>query len=159
LPFIAKAGKLNPNFFRDAVFASVRPLTAIVIIGVAAWCVVCSPAGAEDIGCNVHQGPCTALIQASVVSLDIFPKPVTAMRETTFVVTIAGPQPEQPPVIDLGMPAMTMGPNQVKLKRTGEGQYTGTGVIVRCASGKRTWFANVTLPGRGEVRFVFDVVY
>jgi len=131
----------------------------MLILGAVLWCLTGMPALGQDIPCEVNQGPCRTMIQASTVTLDISPKPVTAMRESTFLVTIAGPQPEQAPVIDLGMPAMKMGPNQVKLSRVNTGVYSGTGVIVRCASGKRTWFAKVVLAGMGEATFVFDVVY
>ena len=57
------------------------------------------------------------------------------------------------------MPGMKMGPNRVELKNTGNGAYEGRGVIVRCPSGRRTWFAHVTIPGTGEVKFIFDVIY
>ena len=63
------------------------------------------------------------------------------------------------PYIDLGMPAMKMGPNRVVLARAQQGFFEGRGVIVRCQSGRRTWFANVLIPGSGEVKFVFDVIY
>jgi len=136
-----------------------RRTRPILIMGAVLWCLAGLPALGQELPCEANQGPCRTMIQASTVTLDISPKPVTAMRESTFLVTIAGAQPEQPPVIELGMPAMRMGPHQVKLRQVNPGVYTGTGVIVRCPSGKRTWFANITLPGLGEARFVFDVVY
>jgi hypothetical protein len=81
------------------------------------------------------------------------------MQDLTFTVTLSGKLPEQAPYLDLGMPAMKMGPNRVQLKTAGDGIYKGKGVIVRCKSGRRTWFANVVVPGAGEAKFVFDVVY
>lgn len=138
---------------------SPRTLCTVLMIGAATWCLAGLPALAQDIPCEVNRGSCRAMVHATTVALDINPKPVTAMQELTFVVTIAGPQPEQDPFIDLGMPAMMMGPNRVKLTRINPGVFTGTGVIVRCPSGKRTWFARITLPGLGEAAFVFDVVY
>jgi hypothetical protein len=93
------------------------------------------------------------------VTLDITPRPVTAMQDSTFSVKISGNEPAQAPYLDLGMPAMKMGPNRVLLKPTGNGAYSGKGIIVRCKSGRRTWFANVVVPGAGEAQFVFDVVY
>jgi hypothetical protein len=93
------------------------------------------------------------------VSLEITPRPVKAMQDLVFKVSIEGASPAAPPHIDLGMPAMKMGPNQVALKPMGPGTYEGSGVIVRCPSGKRTWFANVIVPGSGEVKFIFDVIY
>ncbi len=111
------------------------------------------------INCQAHDGKCSLTLGAQTVTLEITPRPVTAMQDSNFRVTLSGNPPEQSPYIDLGMPAMKMGPNRVMLKPDGNGAYTGKGVIVRCKSGRRTWFANVFVPGAGEVKFVFDVVY
>ena len=116
-------------------------------------------AGSAAINCQPHEGPCTLPLGGETVTLEITPRPVTAMRTSVFAVTVSGKQPTGAPYIDLGMPAMKMGPNRVMLKPAGNGAYTGKGVIVRCKSGRRTWFANVVVPGEGEARFVFDVVY
>jgi hypothetical protein len=91
--------------------------------------------------------------------LDILPKPVKAMRDLTFVLHLTGKKPDANPYIDLDMPAMHMGRNRVRLEPAAKDGYRGKGVIVRCASGKRTWKATVTVPGSGVVEFVFDVVY
>jgi len=119
------------------------------------------PAMAADtmINCDAHKGVCSQSSGALTVSLEITPRPVKAMQDLVFKVSITGASPAEPPHIDLGMPAMKMGPNQVALKPTGPGTYEGTGVVVRCPSGKRTWFANVIVPGSGEVKFIFDVIY
>jgi hypothetical protein len=109
--------------------------------------------------CDVHQGACTAQLGNRVLTLDITPKPVKAMEDIAFTVTLTGEPPKKSPVIDLNMVAMDMGPNRVELKRAGDGTYTGTGVIVRCPSGKRKWKALVTVSGVGAAEFVFDVVY
>ena len=111
------------------------------------------------INCQAHDGKCSLLIGKETVTLEIKPRPVTAMQDSTFTVTLTGIAPEQAPFIDLGMPAMKMGPNRVQLQQTGDGTYVGKGIIVRCKSGRRTWFANVVVPGAGEAKFVFDVVY
>lgn len=120
-----------------------------------------NPALAADtlINCDAHKGVCSQSSGDLTVSLEITPRPVTAMQDLVFKVSIEGATPAQPPHIDLGMPAMKMGPNKVALKSTGNGNYEGHGVIVRCKSGKRTWFANVIVPEAGEVKFVFDVIY
>ena len=120
-----------------------------------------SPAVAGDsaINCDAHNGICTQSSGDFTVSLEISPRPVKAMQDLIFKVSITGAAPSSPPHIDLGMPAMKMGPNQVLLKPTASGTYEGSGVIVRCKSGKRTWFANVVVPGAGEVKFIFDVIY
>lgn len=116
-------------------------------------------AGTSVINCQAHDGKCSLPIGEETVTLEITPRPVTAMQNSTFTITLTGTSPEKAPYIDLGMPAMKMGPNRVYLKPAGNGAYKGKGVIVRCKSGRRTWFANVVVPGAGEVQFVFDVVY
>ena len=116
-------------------------------------------AGSAAINCQAHEGMCTLPLGPKTVTLEITPRPVTAMQDSAFVVTISGDPPAQAPYLDLGMPAMKMGPNRVVLKPAGNGTYTGKGIIVRCKSGRRTWFANVVVPGTGEAKFVFDVVY
>lgn len=113
----------------------------------------------QPTNCNIQEGSCTQNLSGRKITLDIHPKPVRAMKDLTFRVTISGEQPFSSPHIDLGMPGMKMGPNRVVLKGVGDGTYEGTGVIVRCSSGRRTWKATVTLPDLGEVIFIFDVFY
>jgi len=111
------------------------------------------------INCDVHKGSCTQNLQGTDVLLDISPKPVKAMTDLKFTITLTGEQGVSEPFIDLGMPGMKMGPNRVLLKSNGNGVYYGTGIIVRCPSGKRIWKATVTVPGMGSVEFIFDVIY
>ena len=109
--------------------------------------------------CDIQNGSCTKTYQDRDITLDIQPKPVKAMQDLTCRITIQGKQPASHPFIDLGMPGMKMGPNQVKLKPAGSGVYEGTGVIVRCPSGRTIWRAKITVPEVGEVSFTFDVIY
>jgi hypothetical protein len=118
-----------------------------------------SLAGDATINCDAHNGICTQSSGDLTVSLEISPRPVKAMQDLVFKVTVNGAASAARPYIDLGMPAMKMGPNRVVLKPTGSGAFEGAGVIVRCKSGKRTWFANVVVPDTGEVKFIFDVIY
>ncbi|MBL7180334.1 MAG: hypothetical protein ABIK98_00050 [Pseudomonadota bacterium] len=111
------------------------------------------------VNCNIHESACTQELSSMKVVLDISPKPVKAMTDLLFRLTLTGKQPAEAPYIDLGMPGMKMGPNRVNLKHRKEGVYEGTGIIVRCPSGKRVWKATVTVPGQGAVEFVFDVIY
>lgn len=111
------------------------------------------------VNCDIQENACKQKLADTVVVLDINPKPVKAMTDLEFRITLSGKQPVKPPYIDLGMPGMKMGPNRVLLKPVGKNVFKGTGVIVRCPSGKRIWKAVVTLPGMGTVEFVFDVVY
>lgn len=111
------------------------------------------------INCDIQNQPCIRQVSGGSITFDIRPKPVKAMEDLTFAVKTEGVTLSGPPVIDLSMPGMKMGPNQVKLKMTGAGLYQGTGIIVRCPSGKTLWQALVHLPGTGDADFVFDVVY
>lgn len=122
-----------------------------------------APAAATDhpvtVNCDVHHGACIQTVAAVEVIFDISPKPVKAMADLTFKITLRGEPPETPPYIDLGMPGMKMGPNRVSLHPTERGVYEGVGIIVRCPSGKRIWRAKIFLPDIGEAEFVFDVIY
>ncbi|MBI5419059.1 MAG: FixH family protein [Deltaproteobacteria bacterium] len=109
-------------------------------------------------GQALHAGPVTKSAGDLTVTLDIAPKPVTAMRELLFTVEIAGYDGHGLPWIDLSMPGMRMPPNRVGLRKGGDGRFRGKGVIVRCGSGARTWAATVSVPGGTEVAYTFDVV-
>ena len=113
------------------------------------------------VNCDLHSGTCSQRLQSTDVRLEVTPRPVKAMTDLLFRVTLAGEftAPPSAPYIDLGMPGMNMGPNRVRLKPTGPNSYEGRGVIVRCPSGRKIWQATVTLPDQGAVRFVFHVVY
>jgi hypothetical protein len=113
------------------------------------------------INCDLHAGPCTQSFSENTVSLEVTPRPVKAMQDLAFKVTLnAKLLPNaKPPYIDLGMPGMMMGPNRVLLKSSGNATYEGRGVIVRCPSGRRTWRATVTIPDVGKADFIFDVIY
>lgn len=111
------------------------------------------------INCDVHHGTCTQKLMDTDIIFDISPKPVKAMTDLNFTITLTGKQGVSEPFIDLGMPGMKMGPNRVLLKSNGKGVYSGTGTIVRCPSGKRIWKATVTVPDMGSAEFIFDVIY
>jgi len=115
----------------------------------------------ELINCDLHQGACTRNLSGYTVTLVVAPRPVKAMQDLLFQVTFTGKLSPNTnlPFIDLGMPGMNMGPNRVQLKSTGNGTYEGSGVIVRCPSGRRTWQATVTIPAVGQAEFILDVIY
>ena len=115
----------------------------------------------EMINCDLHQGGCTQLVAGLSVTLTVKPRPVKAMRDLSFQVHLNGKLPpgNKLPYIDLGMPGMNMGPNRVPLEATEKATYEGSGVIVRCPSGRRTWQATVTIPDAGQAEFIFDVIY
>jgi hypothetical protein len=139
--------------------AKMNVLTLILLLlGVMLYCPARALSGGGEeraVDCAIQIGPCTKKLAGGIIT----PKPVRAMHDLTFTVALSGLTPTADPFIDLGMPGMVMGPNRVPLRRAGGGTYQGTGVIVRCPSGRRTWKATVTIPGKGAVEFVFDVVY
>lgn len=109
-------------------------------------------------GGDLHAGPVEGSAGGQVVVLEISPRPVRAMRELTFAVDVPGDGGTKgAPRIDLEMPGMWMPPNRVILRRGADGRYRGTGAVVRCGSGKRTWSATVTLPDGARSVFLFDV--
>jgi hypothetical protein len=118
------------------------------------------PSDNKLINCDIQKTACTQPLGKGTVTLDILPKPVKAMADLTFHLTLKDIVPPEIPFIDLGMPGMKMGPNRVQLKNTEDGKgYTGTGIIVRCPSGRTIWKALVTIPGAGSVEYVFNVIY
>lgn len=90
--------------------------------------------------------------------LDIEPKPPQSFKETKFIVTITGSDkiPDEL-LLDLTMPGMFMGKNQVVLKKTDKNKYSGKGIIPRCPSGKTLWQADIFIPVEGTVSFRFHV--
>jgi len=152
-------GRIHQYFAKKLVLKSLISFFILFGILVFGGWVTLAMAGDTMINCDAHKGVCSQSSGDLTVSLEIVPRPVKAMQDLVFKVSITGASPAKPPHIDLGMPAMKMGPNRVVLKPTGPGTYEGSGVIVRCPSGKRTWFANVIVPGAGEVKFIFDVIY
>ena len=91
------------------------------------------------------------------VLLSITPWPPIAMREVDFTVTLPGYAGKAPPYVDLSMAGMEMGRNRVDLSREADGRYRGTGLFVRCRSGRHDWEATVTAPGAGKAVFRFAV--
>ena len=87
------------------------------------------------------------------VLLAISPWPPRAMREVDFTVSLPGYAGTALPYVDLSMAGMEMGRNRVDLSRGADGRYRGTGVFVRCPSGRHDWEATVTAPGAGKAVF------
>lgn len=111
------------------------------------------------INCDIQNQPCIQPVANGSVIFDILPKPVKAMENLTFEVKVTDMELSGLPAIDLSMPGMKMGPNPVKMEMTAPGVFQGTGIIVRCPSGKTVWQAKVHLPGKASADFVFDVIY
>lgn len=89
-------------------------------------------------------------------TLTIAPRPVRAMRDLRFTLDLPGYEGEGPLRMRLEMPGMRMGGNVVTLRRDRGGRWRGNGLLVRCASGGRSWTATVDLPGRGKAVVPFD---
>jgi len=134
-------------------------LSIVVNQGPLREAIAADPDSGSLVKCDIQRGPCTQELAGMVVTLDILPRPVKAMKDLKFRVTVSGGKPVRAAYIDLGMPGMDMGPNRVELRPVKDNVYEGQGVIVRCPSGGRTWKATVTLPESGKAEFVFDVIY
>ena len=154
--------KMLKGFWIGTGRFTINVLVALLLLinqGALREAMAADPSPESLINCDIQQGPCTKEFSGMTVTLDIQPKPVKAMKELTFSLSLSGGEWIDNPYIDLSMPGMDMGPNRVLLKRVGNSGYEGRGVVVKCPSGRRTWKATVTLPGARVVEFVFDVVY
>jgi FixH len=117
--------------------------------------------------CDLAAGPCARAAAGAVVTLEIAPRPLRAMRDLELTVDArrgAVPVPDGVVEVALEMPGMYMGENRVRLAPIGGGRYRGRGVLVRCPSGRRTWSAEVTVAPREpataapiRASFTFDV--
>ena len=120
----------------------------------------CSSGTKETADCDPHDGPCEKQAGEYGITLDISPKPVLHMKELTFTVSFSD---DSPPiasdllVLDLSMPGMDMGKNQVTLERNAARRYSGTGIIVKCPSGRTLWRATVLLSENLKPAFTFNV--
>ncbi len=114
--------------------------------------------------CDIQRGPCVPIISNGLsIVFDIQPKPVASMSENTFIVTLGRsgkPITTATVHLDLSMPGMFMGNNEVVLKHIKGGRYEGNGIIPRCASGRKTWQADVAIQSAETttvVGFIFEV--
>ena len=79
------------------------------------------------------------------------------MKELIFTIRATGRNTAPAILLDLSMPGMYMGRNEVVLKKNPDGSYSGKGIIPRCPSGRMLWRAAVTVPGAGKVSYTFNV--
>ncbi len=144
-----------------------RMFLATAVIPAALLIVVAAPAAsaAETTRhCDIQNASCIMRTgDGMTIEFDVQPKPVAAMTESTFVVTVTRngmPVTDASVQLDLSMPPMFMGKNQPVLKQSKNGRYEGKGVITRCASGRKTWQADVAVVSAGKTAvaaFVFEV--
>lgn len=108
--------------------------------------------------CNIHEGPCTITSGNHTVTLNIDPKPVKAMKELTFSLTVT-PSDKLPDklLLDLSMPGMQMGRNQVTLVKKNATLYNGRGIIVRCMSRQTLWQVTILSDELKNPAFTFNV--
>ena len=121
-----------------------------------------APGPAARVDCAISAGPCTSGTGDATVILEIGPRPVRSMADLVFVVSgPAAATSGATGLVDLTMPGMYMGKNEVQLAPDGAGHLTGKGVMVRCPSGHLTWAAAITVrpAGGAPVRatFTFDL--
>jgi hypothetical protein len=131
-------------------FATLALLSSMLIAG--------STVTADTREANIHQGPCTVMAGNRSVSLNIEPKPVSTMKELTFSVTVK-PCDKLPEtlLLDLSMPGMEMGKNQVTLVRKNACLYEGKGIIVKCMSGRTLWQVTILSDELKNPAFTFNV--
>ncbi len=108
--------------------------------------------------CTINQGPCSITAGSHTVTLNIEPKPVSAIKELTFSVTVS-PCDKLPDtlLLDLSMPGMMMGKNQVTLFKKSACHYEGKGIIVRCMSGRTLWQVTILSDDLNNPAFTFNV--
>jgi len=135
-----------------------RLIIVIVLLGCLFLLAHAQVCGATDIpDCSIDLGPCFKTAGGQEVMFDILPKPIKMMKELIFTVRAAGNHSAATVFLDLSMPGMYMGINEVILKKTPDGSYRGKGIIPRCPSGRKLWRAEVTIPGAGKVSYIFNV--
>jgi hypothetical protein len=108
--------------------------------------------------CDINKGACIKTFHSGRVYFEISPRPVKPMKRLLFRVWLEGiDYPKDRIRLFLSMPGMDMGENLVILKEVRKGLYEGTGIIVRCPSGKTVWRADMTLVDHEKVSFTFDL--
>ncbi len=97
---------------------------------------------------------------AAPAPLAVAPAPAV-MKDLAFTVEVTPPSAAGAGAgrIALSMPGMYMGENRAALRPDGAGRYAGRAVVLRCASGRTDWVAEVVarLPGGGEARARFPL--
>lgn len=147
-------------------FPYLRRLLRILLPAAVCFLTAADAAWSDDAilpDCRIDEGFCEKSVRSLRVSFELSPKPVKAMRELLFSVTIrdaVSPVPDASVQVSLTMPGMVMGTNIVMLQHKGNGIYEGKGVIVRCPSGKKIWKADVAVRRAGRtttVPFLIEV--
>jgi cytochrome c-type biogenesis protein CcmE len=93
------------------------------------------------------------------VGLTVTPSPIRAMKALHFQVDLQDQGQPRSVMVDLSMPDMYMGMNQVSMKRSEPGVYKGVGIIPICPTGLTLWQASVIIDNQVAGDFFFDVQY
>ena len=114
----------------------------------------------EGVHCDVGTRICAAAAGDVRVTLDLWPHPPAPLQEIRATVELeraGAPLSGAQVAVELTMPGMYMGENRIVLRPYEPGFYAGTGALLRCASGRRDWQAEVVVrpPGGAEVRARF----
>lgn len=123
------------------------------------WIHVAGEVG-EGVHCDAGLRPCAADADGVRVVLDLSPRPPVPLKEIDAAVQLlrgGEPLAGAEVAVELSMPGMFMGENRIPLRASGSGRYAGKGALLRCASGRHDWLAEVVvrLPGGGEARARF----
>ena len=110
-----------------------------------------APRAAAGGACDLGATPCTqALAGGGEVKLELAPRPLAAMKELAVRAQLGDAAPEGAEVsVSFSMRGMSMGENRSRLARAAPGRFEGKAVLVRCASGRREWFADVEVAAPG----------
>jgi hypothetical protein len=108
--------------------------------------------------CDIQKGSCTKPAGLGTITIDIEPKPVRAMKELSFSIKVQ-PNTSLPDtlMLDLGMPDMQMGKNQIALTKKSDCTFQGKGIIVKCRSGHKLWQATLLSDPLKNPSFTFNV--
>jgi nitrogen fixation protein FixH len=102
--------------------------------------------------CQLALAPCTVESSGLALTLDLGRNLVTMKDLPVTVLVRREAQPVDGAEVEVAfaMKDMSMGENRVQLAPAGAGRYAGTGVLVRCPSGRRGWIASLTVRSRGN---------
>ncbi len=93
------------------------------------------------------------------VGITVTPQPIRAMKPLHFQVDLQDDGEPESVIVDLSMPDMYMGLNQVTMKEIRPGVYEGVGIVPICPTGLTLWQASVIIDNQVAGDFFFDVQY
>jgi len=98
-----------------------------------------------DKSCDLQKTACTLSLPGdAMVTLDIQPRPIPLVQNFTIQVNTQAVKAELVSVDFKGM-TMNMGPNNVTLKASSDGVFSGTGMLPVCIRNSMEWQADVYL--------------